>query len=429
MAEEYNIWEMYGLTTNPFNPDPLLVSGGDFPIKDSFFGRQKEFEMVKKIIHSNKTSRILVYGDIGIGKTTFVNFVRFTAIDDKYFTPFGELSIQYNWTAEDFMFYTIDSIYRAVKMLPVVDAKFDKKLGEKLDILFGFKRGHSRQVGGSLAGFGISSGMGESYSPPRLNASTLKEILQEIVNELIRTGYKGVIVHYNNLELVQDKDENQLKKIMNGIRDFLQVIGVHFIFVSDRHLYEMFQQIPRVEDIFKIPILLKSFNFEEINSIIALRIKIATKQKTIPIVLFDTESLKILFKLYNGNLRGILRSLDCAVSEVVKSRPMKIYPPLLKSALYELAKNRFLKDLVGNDKKILLRILEKGETTNKLLSENFKIMPQNVSTSLTKLRDIGAIRLSRAEGRSRYYVPSQEAIWLLLEPKPDIEGQTQLGAH
>ena len=79
-----------------------------------------------------------------------------------------------------------------------------------------------------------------------------------------------------------------------------------------------------------------------------------------------------------------------------------------------------------NTLKILKRILEKRETTNKLLAEHFKMLPQNISTALTTLREVGAIKLSREEGRAKYYVPSQESLWLLLEPSPDWEGQTFL---
>src|SRR3989344_5309606 len=98
MTSNYNIWQLYGLKGNPFTTDPLSTYGDDLPIEKSFFGRDQEVEKMKKIIYSNRTSRILVYGEIGIGKTTFVNYIKYHGIKDGYFTPLGELSIQYNWT-------------------------------------------------------------------------------------------------------------------------------------------------------------------------------------------------------------------------------------------------------------------------------------------------------------------------------------------
>ncbi|MDO8634564.1 MAG: hypothetical protein Q7K34_04705, partial [archaeon] len=178
-----------------------------------------------------------------------------------------------------------------------------------------------------------------------------------------------------------------------------------------------------------VPVLLNPFNFEEIKKIINLRIKFLTiKEENIvtPIIPYEEETLKILFKLYSGNLRGILRSLDCSISQTIKARPLKIDPQLLKLSLYKFAQNRFLAELNPTEIKVLNRILEKKETTNKLLSEYFKMKPQNISSALVKLRNVGAIRLSKIEGRSKYHVPSQEALWLLLVPSPNLEGQIKL---
>ena len=433
MAENYNIWNLYGLKGNPFTTDPLSAYDGELPIEKSFFGREAEVEKVKKIIYSNKTSRLLVYGDIGIGKTTFVNFIKHQAVKDGYFTPFGELGLEYDWSPEEFMLNTINIIFTTIDRTKSLKEKINPELAQKMNVLFGIDRGYSGGVGLSVSAFGAGIGAnidkGQSFGVPKLNSATLKLLLQEVLDELIRLGFKGTILHFNNLELVQDKGETQLRRIMNGIRDFLQVKGAHFIFVSDTKLYEMFQQIKRVEDIFEVPILILPFKIDEVKQIINTRIKLLKVSSDInPIYPFDDETLAILFKLYSGNLRGILRSLMCAVNETVTSKPRTITPNILKISLYRFAKNRFLSNFTRNTNalKILKRILDRKETTNKLLAEHFKMLPQNVSHALTTLREVGAIKLSREEGRSRYYVPSQEAMWLLLEPSEDWEGQTTL---
>ena len=422
-----NIWNLYGLKDNPFTTDPLSMYGDGLPIKESFFGREEDIKKLNRIIHSNKTSRILVYGEVGIGKTTFTNYVKYEAvIDNTYFTPLGELSIDYTWTPESFMLNTISIVWTAIDRNKEIREKITPDLKKKLNIIFGMDRGNSMGVSGSVLGIGGGYDSGQSYGLPMHNSHNIKILFQDLLDELLRIGYMGVLIHYNNLELIQDKNENQLKKIMNGIRDFMQVKGAHFIFVSDRTLYEQFEQLPRVEDIFQVPILLHPFKFDEIKQIINKRIKLLTINDQIsPIIPHDDDTLKILFDLYDGNLRGILRGLDCAINDCVHSRPIKLTPVILKTSLFKYAQNRFLMSLGSNEDantiKILKRILEKRETTNKLLSEHLKMLPQNVSASLTKLREAGAIRLSREEGRSRYYLPSQEALWLLLRPTSDTE--------
>ena len=87
MVEEVGtIWELYGLKTNPFFSDPLLIFGGDIDLKVGFVGREEETRRLKNIIYGNSSSRILISGDVGVGKTTFVNYVRAMASQDKFFT-------------------------------------------------------------------------------------------------------------------------------------------------------------------------------------------------------------------------------------------------------------------------------------------------------------------------------------------------------
>ena len=91
--EQYDLWSMYGLKGNPFSPDPLPTFGGEISIKN-FFGRQKETKQANNIILNNSQSRILVNGEIGIGKTTFVNHIRSLAFEKKFLTTIAEIGIQ-----------------------------------------------------------------------------------------------------------------------------------------------------------------------------------------------------------------------------------------------------------------------------------------------------------------------------------------------
>ena len=61
-----SIWEVYGLRDNPFSTSPLLVKGGSLPI-DCFVGRKERIKRLSRIIASKGGSRILIYGDVGVG--------------------------------------------------------------------------------------------------------------------------------------------------------------------------------------------------------------------------------------------------------------------------------------------------------------------------------------------------------------------------
>src|SRR3989344_3021216 len=111
-----NPWELYGVKENPFSISPLLVKGGAIPI-DSFVGRKEHIERLSKIIASKGGSRTFIYGDIGIGKTSFVNVVRSSAYEKGFFTHFKEITAQEGWGADDFILNTLSAIYSSLKLL------------------------------------------------------------------------------------------------------------------------------------------------------------------------------------------------------------------------------------------------------------------------------------------------------------------------
>ena len=138
MIEENNIpkiWELYGVKENPFSTSPLLVKGGIIPL-DSFVGRAEEIKRLTKIIGSKGGSRTLVYGDIGVGKTTFVNVVRNNAYENGFFTPFKEIAVQEDWNSSEFILNTLTAIYSSLKIMkekPLDDALF-RKLNSLLEL-------------------------------------------------------------------------------------------------------------------------------------------------------------------------------------------------------------------------------------------------------------------------------------------------------
>ena len=101
-GESESIWALYGLKGNPFSTKPLSIYGGDIPL-ETFFGRQRELQHLMRIVASSENSRVLVSGDVGVGKTTFVNYIRSTLAQKKYFITPREIPVQSNWTADDFL--------------------------------------------------------------------------------------------------------------------------------------------------------------------------------------------------------------------------------------------------------------------------------------------------------------------------------------
>lgn len=409
MEEPSSIWELYGLRANPFSTNPLLVRGGVIPI-NCFYGRKEEVERIEKLFRSGGGTRILIVGPPGVGKTTFVNFARAKAMKNKYFTPLQEIKVQPDWNADDFVLNTIAAIYSTLKLTG--EPKISAKLKPFVDIYEIKDRQGSISVVGSGGGYGET----RTLHVPKLTSSALLELFQDTVNDLLKEGHREIIIHYNNLELFEE-DEGRLKAILNKIRDFLQTPNVHFVFVGGESLPAVINGVPRVSAIFQdTPIKLDPLSEEDTSSIIKLRIDELQIPKLRTVYPCTDEAVSLLYNLYEGNIRAILNSLATAILETVKDTPSTLDDKQIKQVLNSVAKKRFTSKLSPTMQKVLNALLAMKIGTNKNLSKELGILPQNMSSYLRDLVNAGCIYLVRTDGRIKYYSVSDWVKWLTLEP-------------
>lgn len=416
MEETSSIWELYGLRANPFSTNPLLVRGGVIPI-NCFYGRKEEVERIEKLFRSGGGTRMLVVGPPGVGKTTFVNFARAKAMDNKYFTPLQEIKVQPDWNADDFILNTIAAIYSTLKLTG------EKTISAKLKPFVDIYELKDRQGSVSIVGSGGGYGETRTVHVPKLTSSSLLQLFQDTINNLLKAGYREVIIHYNNLELFEE-DEDRLKTILNKIRDFLQTPNVHFIFVGGESLPATVNGVPRVSAIFQdTPIKLESLSEKDTLSIIKVRIEELKIPRLRTVHPCSDEAVSLLYGLYEGNIRAILNSLATAVLEMVKDTPITLDDKQIKYVLNSVAKKRFTSKLSPTMQKVLNALLVMKSGTNKGLSKELGIAPQNMSGYLKELVNAGCIYLVRTEGRVKYYSVSDWVKWLTLEPENVLQGK------
>src|SRR3989344_5268458 len=88
--EPGSVWAKYGLRESPYSTSPIRILS-ILPIEKVFCGRTEDVKKLKRIITSKNSTRTLIIGDFGVGKTTFVNYVRWLfairpSIESKYLT-------------------------------------------------------------------------------------------------------------------------------------------------------------------------------------------------------------------------------------------------------------------------------------------------------------------------------------------------------
>lgn len=75
------IWSRYGFRGNPFDTAALSASAGALlPVSKAIVGRDMEStesKMLSGVLRSGGGGRAVVEGDVGVGKTTFVNYHRY----------------------------------------------------------------------------------------------------------------------------------------------------------------------------------------------------------------------------------------------------------------------------------------------------------------------------------------------------------------
>lgn len=416
-----NIWELYGLGENPYSTQAIFVLGGSIPI-ESFVGREEQTSRLKKIIGSRGGSRTLVYGDVGVGKTSFVNVIRSQAYAKGFFTPFKEIAVIESWDVDDFIGNTLGAIFTAFKLLG------DKKLVSvktfsKLESLFEIGR-EEREYGVSVAGFGGNYAVKKNThgSPNTLSVITL---FQEVITEVYQNTKKDVIIHYNNLELLPEKT---LRRLFDNLRDFFQTPNVHFIFVGNLTVFSTMQSIPRFSSILTdTSIKIDNLTIEEIKQILQLRMEKMRASPEITYIVPHTEaSLQSLYGLFNGNIRNILNSLSTAVLEKTKERATKLDEYSLCSTLKEVLEKRFLSGLPQRAKDVLLEIVKYDEITNKNIAEKLKIARSNISHYLSDLENQGCIYVRRKNGKDKFWATQPQMKWYLLKVDEERAKQRHL---
>ncbi len=407
-----DIWELYGVKENPFSTSPILVIGGSIPI-DSFVGRNEQIKRLSRIIASRGGSRTFIYGDIGIGKTSFVNVVRNSAFENGFFTHFKEITTQNKWEADELILNTLSAIYSTLKLLK--EKPISDELYKKLESLF--------EIGRTSINAGISiGGLGGSYSSDqkateKLTSFSLQDFFNEIIHDINTHTKKETIIHYNNLELVSEK---KIKYLFDNLRDFFQTKGVHFIFIGNLTAYSILQSVPRFSSILSdTPFHIETLTYGEVEEIIKKRfehLRISKDYNTI--YPYTNDCLQVIYKLMEGNIRDILNSLSTTVFYATYESPILLDRNKLAKTLQEVLEKRYLHVLTPKAKEVLAEVVKHNEVTNKALSDKLKIPRSNVSTYIRDLENAGCVYLRRKNGKDKFWKADPKIKWLSLKQSP-----------
>lgn len=391
-------WQQFGLKKNPYNIQPL-VEGGDLPIEKAFIGREKEMQYINGLFENEDRLCLTICGNVGVGKTSLANFVKFLNKYNKpklLFSSRREIEASVDLLSKkNFIIEIIGSTIKEIKLLQPDLLKDDlmKNLIQIVDVSYAVSFSGSLSGGMSIYNAGVGLGKAEMPTQPlQLPMSVLEDYFVRMV-EFIKTHeinglrYSGLVVHVNNFDVLMTDPENKKRLIQffDGIRDLVTFNDMYYLFLGPTELFKSVISVnTRVKSVFvgqplQIAALSKIEIIKALDERLFLLKSDDVKNYIKPI---EDNVVFRLYDLYQGDIRSIMRSIKDIIGQCSDSlsRPLNANEAmvLFGQERWEQIENNF--NLKEEQKKVLAFIANSAKyVCQKDTAEYFKKDRANIS--------------------------------------------------
>ena len=230
-------------------------------------------------------------------------------------------------------------------------------------------------------------------------------------------GFVGVILHFNNLELLARRSPKDLALFFDEVRDLLQTPGVYFVFVG---YTGMFQEIivpqERVRSIFfGRSIHLPPLSRDEVHQAIARRYELLAAQPKRWIRPVDDLVVDYLYEVFHGRIRFIMDAITSLVTQLPEGMTGTLATEDAQSLLEQLTWER-VKSLLTEAELVVLRAaVRESRFTNSSLVKATGKGKQNIARYVNRFLGLHLIHPAERRGRNVYYEISPDLA--LLRPR------------
>ena len=408
----YDLWSLFGLRESPFFQD-TLAPGSPYPT-ELFVGRKAESDRILLCVASSPSSRQVLHGPPGIGKTTLAQHAKGLLWKENYIVRWRSIAVVAGQGAPALLVDILASVHEAVL---AARPAFSKE--EPMEAARGLVRSF-RQTSGrggvSVLGSGAQASTQTQYIRP-VEAGVLQEAWRLLLNIVDLACGKheadGVVIHLNNLENLTSSDSmEEAARTFRDIRDLFLVPNVHWLVVgtSDETL-GILGSYPQVRSIF-LPSHppLAPLSTDDFLGLLHARYAFLEDEKNREIVLpVEDEAAAAVYTLFRGDLRGALRTLEqgclslAGLTEGEPVRPLR-YEEIL-ATLRPVYEAEMLADLSATMTERMREIAAThGEgVTQGDLKEAWDVTPQRVSQVVGQLEQRGYLRQLGMDGRAKVY--------------------------
>lgn len=417
MELSQNIWERYGFRGNPFDTGALSASADALlPIAQAIVGREMEStesRMLLAIIRSLGGGRAVVEGEIGVGKTTFVNYHRYlweVEAQDKLLTPATEITLPVDLSVREFISNVLGAVLGKIVLLRGEKYVHDRPLLHELFLLNRVFIHRSLEVQASV--FGIGGGVGRSTQatvpePPEVQ---LLAYLRDLVDEVKQLGYQGIFLHFDNLELVSLRNPERTRQVFEELRDTLQIPDIYWVFVGQQGFFsEVISPAERVRSVFSgFPIFVPPLTRDQVLEAVNKRYHLLTVRPDRFIRPVGDDLLEYLYDLYNGKVRFVMDAVTSIITNLPHTMVETLDAVAAKRFLVQLVIERLKRELTRREWDVLREAVRLGTFTNAAISRSLKVKPPNVTKYLNALLDRRFIYPHHREGRLILYCASED---------------------
>ncbi|GJG88828.1 hypothetical protein tb265_40090 [Gemmatimonadetes bacterium T265] len=359
-----NRWTAFGLEDDPFFQEELGPRATDaYPVERYFVGRAEEVRALVARVGGARSSRTVVEGDAGVGKTSFVNRVKHDLAAHGVRTHEQPVRVTAETTLQTFVgdLLRVLLAMHAARLLGAGQARGAPAAADVVDAGLWAKitrvaEGQFLRTGGvGAAGFSVSAGA--TNVAPQLGGDLYHDEIRAAVRDL--AGANGrLLLHVNNLENLRDVGTARAATLFRNLRDLLLIPGAHWLFVGrPGTAADVFQVHAETDSVMSEPVLLDPFAPEEVAALLERRYRELRRgmRFTAPV---EPAAAAALYRRYLGDLRNFLRLLSTASERALHpdgGRPMTEVEVL--AAVAPRYRARLARDLGSDDFDALRRTL------------------------------------------------------------------------
>ena len=415
-------WTPYGLSDDPFFQAPLAPSDDAARPISLFVGREEEVQLLGGQVVGSSSSRAIIQGPAGVGKTSFVNRLKVALAEQGVLTHEQPVRVRAGMSPRQFcaevlrVLLQIRATQAPAPGIAEKTAKLASK-GARDEDAFWRRVGHLVEgedttaggvtLGVPVANIGVQRERGRI--PAEVDELSLDAELAQAVAHLSAGGKRHVLIHVDNLENLSGADAAAAAALVQNLRDSFLIDHSHWLFVgTDDIERRVFRTTEQVGGIIPFAVDLEPLPPEAVAEVLQRRYQHLRRGRNLtPPV--QPEVAAALYRRYRGDLRNFLRLLSRAVQHHAITSPGT---PLGASELVTLMAPRYWPELVKRVGETDARHLA-AIYAGKPYGAEFRVadavqaignISQPAASKLVqRLLAAGVVAQSRAEGKSVYY--------------------------